>query len=131
MISGEIHILPTVNTPEYIFNSDGMFIVRGRSLFKNQLETFTELNIWLDEYLINPQEITYVIISLEYLSSFGTTVLVAILRKINKVVLKSKKLVIHWYYEEDDEDLLERGEYISITFDLPITFILTDHTTDF
>jgi hypothetical protein len=46
------------------------------------------------------------------------------------VLLHSKKLVIQWYYEEDDEDLLERGEYISITFDIPVTFIPTNHITD-
>jgi hypothetical protein len=53
------------------------------------------------------------------------------LRKLKEVILKSKKLVIHWYYEEDDEDMYERGEYISLTFDIPFTFILTDHISAF
>jgi len=35
--------------------------------------------------------------------------------------------VVQWYYEEDDEDILERGEYISSTLNIPITFIKTNH----
>jgi hypothetical protein len=85
---------------------------------------------WIDEYLSNPAEITYVIIAFEYLNSFSTTILVSILRKLSQVILQSEKLVVQWYYEEDDEDLVERGEYISSAFNIPITFILTTHLTD-
>ncbi len=85
---------------------------------------------WVDEYLSNPAEITYVIIAFEYLNSFSTTILVSILRKLSQVILQSKKLVIQWYYDEDDEDILERGEYISSTFDIPIKFILTNNIAD-
>jgi hypothetical protein len=46
------------------------------------------------------------------------------------VLLQSKKLLIQWYYEEDDEDMFERGEYISMTFDIPVTFIPTYHVSD-
>jgi hypothetical protein len=82
---------------------------------------------WIDEYLSNPAEITYVNIAFEYLNSFSTTILVSILRKLSQVILQSKKLVIQWYYEEDDEDILERGEYISSTFDIPIKFIIINN----
>jgi hypothetical protein len=130
MISGEIHILPTDYTPEFIFNPEGMFKIRGRGLFQNKAEVIEQIMNWIDEYLSNPAEITYVIIAFEYLNSFSTTILVSILRKLSQVILQSKKLVIQWYYEEDDEDILERGEYISSTLDIPITFIKTNHIAD-
>ena len=40
--------------------------------------------------------------------------------------MQNRKLVIQWYYEHDDYDILERGEYISSTFNIPIEFIITD-----
>jgi hypothetical protein len=131
METGEIHILPTDTAPEFIFNSEGMFKIRGRGLYSSCSEVSAEVDNWIDKYLVEPAEITYVLISLEYLNSFSTTILVSILRKLNRVVLQSKKLVIQWYYEEDDEDMLERGEYISMTFDIPIIFIEADHLTDY
>jgi hypothetical protein len=131
MLTGEIHILPTDNTPEFHFNSDGMFKIRGRGLYKNKTEDVEQVLNWITEYLENPVEVTYVIIAFEYLNSLSTVILVSMLRKLKEVILKSKKLVIHWYYEEDDEDMYERGEYISLTFDIPFTFILTDHISAF
>jgi len=55
---------------------------------------------------------TIVIIAFEYLNRFSTTILVSILRKLSQVILQSEKPVIQWYYEEDDEDIVERGEYV-------------------
>jgi hypothetical protein len=130
MISGELHILPTDNTPEFLFNPDGMIKIRGRGLFGNNTEATEQLGMWIDKYVTNPAEITYVILAFEYLNSFSTTLLVSMLRKFSKVLIQSGKLVVQWYYEEDDEDMLERGEYISSTFDIPIIFILTNHIAD-
>lgn len=126
-MQGEIHILPTDNTPEFLFSTDGMLKIRGRGLYGNKTKETEQIVNWIDEYLLNPAEITYVTIAFEYLNSFSTTVLVTILRKLLQVILKSGKLVIQWYYEEDDEDILERGEYISSTFNIPIEFILTHY----
>jgi len=130
MMTGEIHILPTDNTPEFHFSPDGIIKIRGRGLIGNKSEVTEQLGIWIDEYVTKPAETTYVIIAFEYLNSFCTTILVSILRKFSQVLLHSGKLVIQWYYEEDDEDILERGEYISSTFDIPIMFILTNHIAD-
>jgi hypothetical protein len=49
-----------------------------------------------------------------------------ILRQIAQVTQQDKKLNIKWYVDEDDDDLLERGKYISSTFDIPIEFIMTE-----
>ena len=129
-MTGEIHILPTDNTPEFHFSPDGIIKIRGRGLIGNKSEVTEQIGIWIDEYVTKPAETTYVIIAFEYLNSFCTTILVSILRKFSQVLLHSGKLVIQWYYEEDDEDILERGEYISSTFDIPIMFILTNHIAD-
>jgi hypothetical protein len=102
-----------------------MIKIIGRGLIGNKSEVTEQIGIWIDEYVTKPAEITYVIISFEYLNSFCTTILVSMLRKLSQVLLQSGKLVIQWYYEEDDEDILERGEYISSSFDIPITFIPT------
>ena len=127
MATGEIHILPTSNTPEFIFKHDGYIKIKGRGLFENNIEVTGQILNWIDEYIRNPAEITYVILAFEYLNSSSTIIIVSILRKLSQAIQQSKKLVIQWYYEEDDDDILERGECISSTLDIPIEFIVTNN----
>lgn len=129
MVLREIHILPAKNTPEFLFNPEGFIKIKGRGLFGNNTEVSEQIMNWIDEYISNPAEITRVLLEFEYLNSFSSLILVSILRKLSQVIQQSKKLVIQWYYEEDDEDILERGEYISETFDIPIEFIISNIST--
>jgi hypothetical protein len=38
--------------------------------------------------------------------------------------LINKKYSVNWYYEEGDEDILEKGEDISSALDIPFNFIM-------
>jgi SiaC family regulatory phosphoprotein len=126
-MSGELHIFPTCNIPEFLFNPEGIIKIKGRGLFGNNTEVTGQILNWSDEYLRNPAEITYVILAFEYLNSSSTIIIVSILRKLSQAIRQPKKLVIQWYYEEDDDDILERGECISSTLDIPIEFIVTNN----
>ena len=124
---GKINILATGNTPEFLLDPEGIIKIKGRGLFGNNTGFTDQIMNWIEEYLNNPAETTYVIIAFEYLNSFSTTILVSILRKLSQVILQSKKLIIQWYYEEGDDDILERGEYITENFNIPIEFIMTNN----
>jgi hypothetical protein len=47
------------------------------------------------------------------------------MQKVTYVALKDKKFVFNWYFEDGDEDILERGEYFSSVLDVPFNFIKT------
>lgn len=130
MIIGEVHILPSEKTPEIFLNPEGTIRIKGRGLSINKNHINDQILEWIDMYLCNPAEITYVSISFEYLNSHSTTTLFSILKKITQVILKSKKLKIIWYYEEDDEDILERGEYIASALNIPIEFLMTQKSPE-
>jgi hypothetical protein len=127
----EIHILPTNQTPEFIFNNEGIIKIRGRGLYCDKPELSDQIISWIDGYLNNPAKITYVTIAFEYLNSLSTSVLVSILRKLSRIIQQSKKVVVQWYYEVDDENILDRGKYISSCCDIPIEFILINNVTSF
>jgi hypothetical protein len=129
LIDNEIHILPTNQTPEFIFNYEGIIKIRGRGLYCDKPGSSDQIISWIDGYLDHPAKITYVTIALEYLNSLSTSVLVSILRELSQIMLQSKKLVVQWYYEIDDENILDRGKYISSCCDIPIEFILTNNVT--
>jgi SiaC family regulatory phosphoprotein len=126
----EIHISRTNQTPEFIFKPDGIIKIVGRGLFNDKPEVTDQLISWINDYLRNPAKVTYVTIAFEYLNSLSTIILVNILQSLSQITRQSKTLVIKWYYEDDDEEILERGKYISFSFDIPIEFIITDDIAD-
>jgi len=61
--------------------------------------------------------------NLEYCNSASAKVLIHMLQKITYVSLQNKKYIFNWYYEEGDDDILERGEYFAAILDVPFNFI--------
>lgn len=123
----QVHILPTNTTPEILLNPKGIIKIKGRLIDESRSKVPEQVSDWIDAYLLSPPESTEVTIALEFLNSFNTLVLTATLKKISQVVSQGKEIVIHWYYEEDDVDILERGEYISQTINVPIEFSISDN----
>ncbi len=101
---------------------DGAIKIRGRSIHENSLDFFKPVKEWLNEYLKVPADVTCVDINLEYFNSASAKIIINLLQKISYVQLKNKKFIINWYYEEGDEDILERGEYFSSVLHLPFNF---------
>ena len=127
----KLHILPTNNTPEVILDPGGIIGFKGRAIEEYESDLPKKIMRWIDAYLLNPAGTTKVTIALEYLNSYNSIVLSSFLRKLSQVNQQSKKLIIQWYVEADDDDLLERGKYISSTFNLPIQFIPTDDLNNY
>ena len=119
----EIRISATSKTPEVSLNPEGLFHIRGRSLSGEVEGLPEEVENWLDTYLLDPCDVTLIEINLEYIGGFKTGYYVEMVRKIKKVLTQNKKLIVNWYYEEGDEDILERGECFSLYLDLPFNFI--------
>jgi hypothetical protein len=122
----EVRILPTKNTPEIILNPEGIIRIRGRSIHENVTDFFRPIEDWVIQYTKTPAELTCVDLNLEYFNSASAKMIIHILQKISYVTLKHKKYIINWYYEDGDEDILERGEYFSSVLDVPFVFIKVD-----
>jgi hypothetical protein len=119
----ETRIIPTKNSPEIIMNPEGFIKIRGRSIHEDVNLFFLPVSTWIAEYIENPADITCVEMKLEYFNSASAKVFIQLLQKLTYVHLKNKKLVLNWYYEDGDEDILERGEYFASILDIPFNFI--------
>jgi len=119
----ELRILPTKNTPEIILNPEGIIRIRGRSIHENVSDFFAPVEEWVTGYIVNPADVTVVDMNLEYFNSASAKVFIHLLQKITYVALKHKKFIFNWYYEEGDEDILERGEYFASVLDVPVNLI--------
>lgn len=118
-------ILPTKNTPEVILDPKGIIKMAGRFIPENAIEFFNPIDEWINEYFKNPAEITCVEISLEYINSVGSKYLLDLIRKITHIHLKknTSKFIINWYYNDKDEDMLEKGTFFSSVLKVPFNLI--------
>ncbi len=119
----EVRIQPTKNSPEIELNPDGLIRISGRSIHENAAEFFEPIVAWISEYIESPSDITRVEVSLEYFNSASARMLITLFQKITLIALKNKKYIFNWYYEDGDEDILERGEYFASILCVPINFI--------
>jgi hypothetical protein len=116
-------ILSTKSTPEIILNPVGIITIRGRSTSGSNNEMISAIEEWIDKYINNPAEVTYVDFYLEYFNKANSKVIITLLKRIESLNLINKKYIINWYYEEGDEDILENREYLSSELNIPFNFI--------
>lgn len=119
----ELRFAPTKNTPEIVLLPEGLIRIRGRSIHENAVDFFAPVENWISGYILSPADVTSVEMSLEYFNSSSAKIFVSLLQKITYVTLRHKKFIINWYYEEGDEDILERGEYFASILDVPVNFV--------
>lgn len=118
-----IRISPSKNTPEIILDPKGIIRIRGRSIHENVSEYFAPVEEWITGYIESPAEVTCVDMNLEYFNSASAKVFIHLLQKITYVTLKHKKFIFNWYFEDGDEDILERGEYFASVLDVPFNYV--------
>jgi len=102
----------------------GFIKIKGRSILENCAGFYDPIVEWLNRYVEEPAELTCVDIDLEYFNSATAKYIITILQRLSTVAFKDKKIRVNWYYEDGDEDILERGEYISSVLELEFNYIM-------
>jgi hypothetical protein len=106
-----INIEGSQKTPSIIFDQEKSTLeIRGRSIPENSIEFYKPLVDWLDDYAKGPNTKTQVDIHLEYFNTSSSKCILDVFKKLEAIHKAKHDVVINWYYEEDDEDMLEAGE---------------------
>ena len=119
-----ISITGTGKTPTVSFDSeDGLIEIKGRSIPENSIEFYKPLVDWLDSYSQGPAKKTMVNIQLEYFNTSSSKCILDVFKKLENVQKNTENVIINWYYEEDDEDMLEAGEDYQSILKIPFKMI--------
>lgn len=122
-----ISITGTPKTPTVSFDAaQGKVEIKGRSIPENSIEFYKPLVDWLEEYLSTPAELTEVNIQLEYFNTSSSKCILDVFKKLEAIYKSGNEVVINWYYEEDDEDMLEAGEDYQSIIRIPFKMIETE-----
>lgn len=101
----------------------GVIEIKGRSIPENSIEFYRPVVEWLDEYAKDPNKKTTVNVQLEYYNNSSSKCILDIFKKIESLKKARSEVVINWYYEEDDEDMLESGEDYESIIRVPFKMI--------
>jgi hypothetical protein len=108
-------------TPEVDFNSSGELLLKGRSIPENSIEFYKPLIEWIESYSQSPNSATVLNVQLEYFNTSSSKCILDVFKKLESV--SGSEVSVKWYYEEDDEDMLEAGEDYEAIIDLPFEMI--------
>jgi len=111
-------------TPSVRFDADkGIIEIKGRSIPENSIEFYKPMIEWLEEYSRNPAKRTVVNFQLEYFNTSSSKCILDLFKKLETIHKQNKNVNVNWYYEEDDEDMLEAGEDYESIIRIPFTMI--------
>ena len=114
----------TSKTPSVRFDlNDAVFEIKGRSIPENSVEFYKPLVDWLESYKESPLPKTVVNIRLEYFNTSSSKCILDVFKKLEVIHKAKNEVEVNWYYEEDDEDMLEAGEDYESIIRVPFKMI--------
>lgn len=119
-----ISIEGTPKTPTVNFDpGSGKIEIKGRSIPENSIEFYKPLVDWLEQYSSSPKSLTEVNVQLEYFNTSSSKCILDVFKKLETIHKAGNEVLINWYYEEDDEDMLEAGEDYQSIIRIPFKMI--------
>jgi hypothetical protein len=114
----------TSKTPNVKFDANqGLIEIKGRSIPENSIEFYKPMVDWLDKYSKSPKSQTKVNVQLEYFNTSSSKCILDVFKKLETIHKANNQVQINWYYEEDDEDMLEAGEDYESIIRVPFKMI--------
>ena len=114
----------TQKTPSVNFDAEkGTVEIKGRSIPENSIEFYKPLVEWLERYRNTPAAETKVNVQLEYFNTSSSKCILDLFKKLEDIHKAKNNVVINWFYEEDDEDMLEAGEDYESIIKVPFKMI--------
>ncbi len=114
----------SIKTPTVSFDSgSGVLEIKGKSIPENSLEFYKPVFEWLDQYSVSPASQTLFRVHLEYFNTSSSKCILDIFRKLEGIALRGNNVKVHWFYEADDEDMMEAGDDYQALVKIPFELI--------
>lgn len=116
----ELIIEATKSFPYIHFDHAGNRLeIKGESYPENAAKAYAPMFAWLEEYLMGLQdEMVRVDLEITYFNSSSSKILMNFFDMLEDAAQAGKKIVVNWYYHEDNETALECGEEFMEDMDL-------------
>jgi hypothetical protein len=120
-------IKETLNTPSVrIISDEHRIVISGQSRLEDPSLFYEALTNLLDESILDFRTHASIDFNLNYLNSSSSKWLFHILKGIQAKFQGKKIVTVNWYFEGDDESMLEAGEVFQSLLSMPFNLIETD-----
>ncbi len=115
---------PTSDTPKVILDATaGIFEISDRCFPEDAIRFFTPILKWVKWYLESPNHTTtHFNFKLEYFNTASSKQLFKLFVLLQELS-KKNEVIIHWYYNNGDTDMLSSGERYSQLLDFPFDMV--------
>jgi hypothetical protein len=119
-----LNIEKTKNTPNVKIDiQSGSFEIKGPSYSEDVSNIYDPILNWIDNNMTGLDRELVCELYFDVLNSVSHKKIFQILIKLNVFFQSGKKIKVKWYYDEDDEDILEMGEDIKELIELPFELL--------
>jgi hypothetical protein len=120
-------IKETVNTPSVrIFGDEHRVVISGQSRLEDPTLFYEELTVLLDDCMNDFKTHASIDFILNYLNSSSSKWLFHILKGIQARFQGKKMVTVNWFFDGDDDSMLETGEVFQSLLSMPFNLIETD-----
>ena len=112
----------------FISLEKGLFQFSGRSIPEDAKRIFKPVTDWLKTYQPDNDYTTVVNFSFDYLDTSSSKCVFDILKVLDVLYEKGHEIVINWYYEEGDDDMLDLGIHLKSFVKAPFNFIESEQS---
>ncbi len=117
----------TNKTPSVNFNPElGKFDISGKSVPENSMSFYGPILDYIDIYSQTPADKTILNVKFEYFNTSSSNKIHTIFKKFEKVYMHNKDVLIRWYYETGDDNMLEAGRDFKAIIGVPFEIVKVD-----
>jgi hypothetical protein len=115
-----MQIEQTRNTPFINIDFENrIFEIKGPSYSENIVEIYTPLIEYIESNIVHLDGSLECELYFDVLNSISHKKIFQILISLNNFYQEGKDIKVKWYYDADDEDILEMGEDLMELIDIP------------
>lgn len=122
-----IYIKKTKKSPlVHLSLDENIFQIKGPSFSEDIIEIYTPVIGWIESELPKLDKELTCEFYFTVLNSASHKKIFQILILLNSLLDDGKQLKIRWYYDEDDEDIMEMGEDLVELISIPFELVLRE-----
>ncbi len=119
-----IDISATEITPKVLLDKEnGVFLLQGKCLPEDVKRFYNPILDWFEEYKINPNEFTNIVLDFDYFNTASSKMILIILSMLRDLSKQGKQVEVTWMYPKYDAELEEAGVEFSELLNLPFNFV--------
>jgi len=114
----------TSKTPSISFDPDhGLFEIKGKSIPENSFGFYTPVLEYLDAYSSSPADKTVLNVKFEFFNTSSSNRIHALFKKFEKLYQDNSEVLIRWFCENGDDNMLEAGEDFRTILHVPFEIV--------